>query len=1103
MRKKLLLIFTLLCALQIAKSNDIDKHSLYVKIKPTESFIEVFDTIQTHNNSYEFNLNTKFTPKLISGGKSLILFKKHIATEGSEKIDRWIIDSPEKRIILHYKGKMIAPIKQSPVNYQRGFGESAGIISEKGVFLSGGSYWYPMQAKEQFVSFDVTVALPQNWKSVSQGIRIKESTQNNIHFDKWQCDSPQDQIYLVAAQFKEYDEKERDNFSAMAFLRTPDENLANKYIEVTKQYLQMYEELIGDFPYKKFALVENFWETGYGMPSFTLLGEKIIRFPFILHSSYPHELLHNWWGNSVYVDYKTGNWCEGLTAYLADHLIKEQRNQAKNYRRTTLQNFTNYVNEENDFPISEFTSRHNSASESIGYGKSLMMFHQLRKEVGDENFTSILKEFYKNNKFKTASFNDFKVATNKVTQKDYSDFFKQWVLRTGAPQLKIEKCNIKETNGNFLTEITLSQTQESAPFNINIPIEIISSEGRHVQTVSMTKKQQTFEIKTQNKPLRVSIDPNYDVFRKVSPLEAPPAFSKILSGKKNIFIMPSKATKKQKAIYNSFITAWKKGVNENFIVLSDKEITNIPTDKTVWILGFDNKHKHLIEKQLAEYSYTIGGKNININNKTYPIKNNVYVFSVYHPEDNHKQICLINIENEKSISGLIRKLPHYGKYSYLGFTDDAPDNILKGTLPVINSPLSINYENNLKEPAYKETALAYLKPVFSKKRMINHIDYLASKELKGRGLGTKEIELAGDYIEKKFKEFGLKPVINNSYNQYFTKAFHKKGNIKIRNIVAKIEGKSKQYKNSPVVISAHYDHLGMGWPDVKKGNENKIHYGADDNASGVAILLELAKTLGKSITPERDIIFIATSGEEHGLLGAKHFVKERKKYIKGEIFANINLDTDGRLFDKKILILNSNTAREWKFIFMGTDYTTGFKTDLITQDLDASDQKAFIEAGIPAIQIFAGANLDYHTPNDTKDKIDIDGMVKIATVSKEVITYLANRTDALTNQITNNNKATHPHAHKKAKARRVSTGSMPDFSYKGEGVKIGAISKDSAGEKAGLQKGDIITKIDGKTVKGLRDYSTKLKAYSPGDKIKFEIKRNGETKIIELKLGSR
>ena len=98
----------------------------------------------------------------------------------------------------------------------------------------------------------------------------------------------------------------------------------------------------------------------YGMPSFTLLGSRVIRFPFILHSSYPHEILHNWWGNSVYVDYDSGNWAEGLTSYLADHLIKEQRGGGSAYRRNVLHKYTSYVSRQGDFPLTDFRSRHSA-----------------------------------------------------------------------------------------------------------------------------------------------------------------------------------------------------------------------------------------------------------------------------------------------------------------------------------------------------------------------------------------------------------------------------------------------------------------------------------------------------------------------------------------------------------------------------------------------------------------------------------------------------------------------------------------------------------------------------------------------------------------------
>ena len=129
-------------------------------------------------------------------------------------------------------------------------------------------------------------------------------------------------MHLIAADFTEYS-VQSDDVEVMAYLRTPDSNLATKYMDATERYLQLYEHMLGEYPYSKFALIENFWETGYGMPSFTLLGEQIIRFPFILESSYPHEILHNWWGNGVYLDYGSGNWSEGLTAYLADHLFRE------------------------------------------------------------------------------------------------------------------------------------------------------------------------------------------------------------------------------------------------------------------------------------------------------------------------------------------------------------------------------------------------------------------------------------------------------------------------------------------------------------------------------------------------------------------------------------------------------------------------------------------------------------------------------------------------------------------------------------------------------------------------------------------------------------
>ena len=208
------------------------------------------------------------------------------------------------------------------------------------------------------------------WDAVSQGVRVLHNKDEQRTTVRWESPEPQEEIFLVAAKFVEYS-KSAGDVSAMVFLRTPDQALAAQYLDATVRYLEMYGKLIGPYPYKKFALIENFYESGFGMPSFTLLGPKVIRLPFIINSSYPHEILHSWWGNSVFPDYEKGNWSEGLTAYLSDHLLKEQQGEGAEYRQTALQKYTDYVSEEKDFPLTAFRSRHSSSSEAIGYGKSL------------------------------------------------------------------------------------------------------------------------------------------------------------------------------------------------------------------------------------------------------------------------------------------------------------------------------------------------------------------------------------------------------------------------------------------------------------------------------------------------------------------------------------------------------------------------------------------------------------------------------------------------------------------------------------------------------------------------------------------------------------
>ncbi|MBK6913274.1 MAG: PDZ domain-containing protein [Ignavibacteriales bacterium] len=183
---------------------------------------------------------------------------------------------------------------------------------------------------------------------------------------------------------------------------------------------------------------------------------------------------------------------------------------------------------------------------------------------------------------------------------------------------------------------------------------------------------------------------------------------------------------------------------------------------------------------------------------------------------------------------------------------------------------------------------------------------------------------------------------------------------------------------------------------------------------------------------------------------------------------------------------------------MGASYVTGVESEMVTQELDASDQVSFIEAGIPAVQFFSGANEDYHKPTDTPDKIDASGLVKVATFAREGILYLADRLEPLTfqGQTTDDTKKTET----QIVGRKVSTGSVPDFAFSGEGVRIADLSSGSPAEKAGLQKGDVIIKIDKYDVKNLRDYSEALKKFNPGDVVEIIYIRDAKEYKTQIEL---
>ncbi len=1120
-------------------------HSLQVALEPARHRLSVTDTLTvpaaaaTSAGEVEFLLNAALKVRAseppvaevpADGGDAERFFGKdrvpNLYAAGQLKRYRATVP-PGGTLKVSYEGVFDFGLSDPKEEYTRGFRETAGIVSPEGVYLAGSGFWYP-RLDAGLVEYALEVAQPAGWHTVGAGNGVSADASGVA---RWNSRGPVDEITLAGGPLVVY----RDSagpVETLVYLHQKDDALAGKYLQATAQYLEMYRGLIGPYPYGKFALVENFWETGYGMPSFTLLGPQVIRFPFILTSSYPHEILHNWWGNSVFVDDQEGNWCEGLTAYLADHLLQEQRGRGEEYRRDALQKYRSYVKEGRDFPLAAFRSRHSAATEAVGYGKALMVFHMLRQELGDEGFRRWAQRFYRDYRDQKASFTDLRKTAEAEAGRDLGRFFADHVERPGAARLSVSLSDLRDAPADgYDVAFVLEQTQAGEPLLLDVPV-VVQTTGKPVRTVvHMTGRLSASTVRTGAEPVALHVDPSFDVFRLLDPRETAPSIGQIFGEPRVLALLPAAAPPAEQQAYRALVEGWRSDSQQPEI-RTDAEVAELPRDRAVWLLGRANA---LAPKLFASGAdFTLDGASLSVDGERMPLAGHVGVLVRRHPASVDQAIGWIFADGTAALPGLGRKLPHYGKYSYLGFEGDEPTNVLKGQWVARDSPLRVDLRPTaerarpvpaLLSPA--RTALAELPPVFSQARLLEHVRWLSAPDREGRGIGTRGLDAAAEYVVEAFKDAGLQGGGDGgSYFQSFRSPMSPSGApVTLRNVIGILPGSKTEWQGQSALLTAHYDHLGHGWPDVHKGDEGKLHPGADDNASGVAVLIELAKSLASGERPQRAIVFVAFSGEEAGRLGSKHYVLHPALPLD-KVTGVVNLDTVGRLFEKRVSVIATGTAAEWPHIFRGAGFVTGVEGRMVPEALASSDQTSFIERGVPAVQVFTDPHPDYHRPGDTADKIDAAGLVKVAAFVKEAVAYLGERAEPLTNTIeparlgapsrTTANAATTATAATggpgaagtaaatpSGAARRVSFGTMPDVAFAGPGVRVAGVTPGSPAEKAGVLSGDVLLKIDDTPVANLQGFSSLLRSLAPGQTVKVLVSRGGQQRQLDVTVVER
>ncbi len=1101
-------------------------HDLEVRIDPVGHHLEVIDRVSfadavavDRSGAFRFVLHAGLEPQVESAGWRLEPLEGPVeagflsinaTTETvSENVplEAFLLlpdEGASGPVAIRYAGEIHHQLATQGEEYQRSFSETPGIIDENGVFLAGTSFWVPTFG-DGLLTFDLEVGgLVPPWDVVSQGRRVRhDSDQNGRRTTAWRLEQPTEEVYLIAGPWHEYG-RQAGAVEVFAFLRDDDPTLAQRYLDATARYLELYEGMLPPYPYASFALVENFWETGYGMPGFTLLGPRVIRFPWILTSSYPHELLHNWWGNSVYVDFETGNWCEGLTAYMADHLFAEQRGEGATYRRATLKKFSDMVSAGEDFPLSEFGSRHSAASEAVGYGKCMMLFHMARRAVGDEAFLGALSLFDREHRFSRASFADIAEAFTDETGGDWVPYIEEWVKRIGAPRFEIREARVEEGapgEAPWRVAVHLRQVQVEDTFPVTVPIAV-TVEGQEEPVwaeVGSCARDCIVEVPCAARPLRVDVDPAFDVMRRLDPLEVPPALSTVFGAEDQLFVLPAQASDKEATAWRQLAGDWARPAEPRIVL--DSELERLP-DTPTWVLGWNNRFGPEVANRVDDQGVVLGAESVTLGGDQLPRDDHSLVLVARAGGDPTAAVAWLTASPVEAIPGLARKLPHYTRYSYLGFRGAEPENTAKGMWRPLSSPLVRNLSRGvmpeLRLPS--RAPLAELRPAYDAESLGRAVAELSDPALEGRGLGSEGLERATAMVAAEFAAAGLEAVVDGTFRQAWTwTGGEPERDMELVNLVARIPGNDAALRDQPVLVMAHLDHLGRGWPDVREGNAGEVHPGADDNASGVAVLLELARTMAAEPARPRPVIFAVVTGEEAGLLGSRHLLASEA--AGAEPFACVNLDTVGRLADGKLYVLNNDTAREWRFIFMGVGYTTGAPVAVVSEPLDASDQVACIERGVPAVQLFTGPTPDYHRPSDSAEKIDADGLVMVTGAAHEAIAYLAERTEPLTVTIATAEDGAAPPA--APTPRRASLGTMPDFAFEGPGVRVQQVMPGSAAEEAGIAAGDVIVAFDGEPVADLRSYSELLKARSPGDTVEVTVLRDDAERIVEAVLGAR
>ncbi len=572
--------------------------------------------------------------------------------------------------------------------------ETSGHIGVQGVYLSAETGWYP-DLPGSLATYRVRATVPRGWEVVTHGREVSRESTGGTLTSTWEVSARTEALTLVANRFVKR-QRVWNGIEVATYLFPEDDELAEEYLAATERYLDTYTRLLGPYPFPKFAVVENFFPSGLGMPSFTLLGNRVIRRHYTQPYALGHEIVHSWLGNAVFNDFGKGNWVEGLTTYLANYYYEEIQGppeHALEERRRMLVGYAVYVWPEQDYPLVAFHHKTDQRDNAIGYQKAAMVFHMLRREIGDAAFWSGLRTFTARHLGRYATWGDLQREFGAAAEQDLRWFFSQWVERPGAPELILSGAQAepdRTRDARYTLTVHLEQSQASA-YRLRIPLLVHLADGEPIaQEVVMAQRAQTVRLTLPGKPTVLQIDPESHLFRRVPREHLPPMLNLFVTDRGRALVGPTDGDRAAREPYES-LANHVSSRSEGEAIQPTGGVDATRADASVLLLGGPvlNPSVDWAATGCPE-DVALRGDAFSVGGRTYQGPGMALLISCRHPVRPEHVVTIFYGLTPEAAAKVARLLFFYGWQSYLVFEDGRP--IIRGDFEPAMKPLEKRFD---------------------------------------------------------------------------------------------------------------------------------------------------------------------------------------------------------------------------------------------------------------------------------------------------------------------------------------------------------------------------------------------------------------------------